>query len=277
MCKVLGVKRSGYYYWLNKGVSKRQKENELLVVEIDKIHRKSRGRYGSPKITIELGKMGYKASRQRVARLMKKAGIRSKISKKFKTTTDSKHSLGFSPHLLDRQFQTNRLGKVWVSDITYIRTALGWLYLTVILDLADRKVIGWALSQGMTAEETTIAAWKMALKNRPVEPGLMFHSDRGVQYAAIAFRRQLGQNLVIQSMSRKANCWDNAVAESFFKILKAELAYDIFFPSEDSARIAIFEFIEIWYNRQRIHQAIGYRTPLQMEQLLTINFNRKAA
>ena len=129
----------------------------------------------------------------------------------------------------------------------------------------------------MSAQETTIAAWKMALNNRPVEPGLMFHSDRGVQYAAITFRRQLDQNLVIQSMSRKANCWDNAVAESFFKILKAELGYDTLFPSENSARIAIFEFIEIWYNRQRIHQAIGYRTPLQMEQLLTININRIAA
>lgn len=277
MCKVFGVSRSGFYQWLGSPISNRAAENQLLTQEIKQVHRKSRARYGSPKITVELQKLGYRVSRPRVARLMKKAGIRSKISKKYKTTTDSNHSLGISPNLLNRQFKVNQLGRVWVSDLTYIWTAQGWMYLTVILDLADRKVIGWALSESMKTSQTIIPAWNMALGNRTIQPGLIFHSDRGVQYAAEQFRHRLSQAGAIQSMSRKANCWDNAVAEAFFKILKAEMGYDTYFHSHKLARIALFEFIEIWYNRQRIHQAIGYRTPFQMEQLLSYNNFANAA
>ena len=154
----------------------------MLLKQIREIYHKSRCRYGSPKITKVLKAKGYIASRQRVARLMKGAGIRSKTTKKYKTTTDSKHKLRVSPNLLNRQFEVEVLGKYWVSDLSYIWTAQGWLYLTIILDLADRKVIGWALSRSMTTEDTVLPAWKMAIKNRPIEPGLIFHSDRGSQY-----------------------------------------------------------------------------------------------
>ncbi|AHM62636.1 integrase catalytic protein [Flammeovirgaceae bacterium 311] len=179
-------------------------------------HKKSRQRYGSPRIYKALkGKHVY-VSRPRVARLMKQANIRAKMKRRFKTTTDSRHSFAVSENLLDRNFTAAATGQAWVSDITYIRTLAGWLYLTVILDLADRKVVGWALSDTMKAKDTTIAALKMALKNRPVVQKLIFHSDRGVQYACDEFRKELRVTpLIRQSMSRKANCWDNAVAESF--------------------------------------------------------------
>lgn len=268
MCEVLEVKRSGYYAWLKRPKSKRKIENEALVLEIRSIHQQSRQRYGSPKITAELRRQGGSASRPRVARLMKEAGIRAKTSKKYRQTTHSNHSQPIAPNRLNRQFEVAQLAQVWVSDITYIWTTEGWLYLTVIMDLADRKIIGWALSQGMSVEETSLPAWQMACKNRPPEEGLIFHSDRGIQYAAQAFTEALVSQNVRQSMSRKGNCWDNAVAESFFKILKAEIGQHIRFTSQKIAQITIFEFIEIWYNRQRIHSSIGYRTPLEMEQLL---------
>lgn len=276
MCQVLGVSRSGYYYWLKRTPSRRERENQVLLTEIRSIYHKSSCRYGSPKITQVLRSQGYSASRPRVARLMKKAGLRSKIRKKYKTTTDSKHNLRVSPNLLKQQFKVKTLGKYWVSDITYLRTAQGWVYLTIILDLADRKVLGWSLSQELTTETTLLPAWKMATKSRAPEPGLLFHSDRGVQYASQAFRMAMAKAKVPQSMSRKANCYDNAVAEAFFNILKSELGYDRYFASFRQAKIALFEFIEIWYNRQRIHASIGYRTPIQMEQILTNNFNRAA-
>lgn len=270
------MSRSGYYYWLKQPPSKRKKYNALLLKEIREIHQASRCRYGSPKITKVLKAKGYKASRPRVARLMKKAGIRSNVRKKYKTTTDSTHNLRISPNLLKQQFEVSTLATSWVSDLSYIRTGQGWLYLTIILDLADRKVVGWALSRTMTVEQTVLPAWKMAIKNRTPQSGLIFHSDRGVQYASHAFREVLAKEKVRQSMSRKANCWDNAVAEAFFKILKSELGYDTHFSSFQQARIALFEFIEIWYNRQRIHGSIGYRTPIQMEQLLLSNLNNAA-
>jgi len=274
MCEVLEVKRSGYYAWLKRPKSKRAIENEELIKEIQSIHQRSHGRYGSPKITAELRRQGC-ASRPRVARLMKAEGIGSKTSKKYRQTTDSNHSLKISANRLKRQFEVTELAKVWVSDITYIWTTEGWLYLTVVMDLADRKIIGWALSKGMFVEETTLPAWKMAVKNRPPEDGLIFHSDRGIQYAAKIFRAAIATKNVRQSMSRKGNCWDNAPAESFFKILKAEIGPGIRFTAREKARITIFEFIEIWYNRQRIHSTIGYRTPLEMEQFLTNNLKTK--
>ena len=276
MCKVLGVSRSGYYYWLKGFPSKRAKENKFLLKEIRSIYYKSRCRYGSPKITKVLRAKGYSASRPRVARLMRKAGLRSKIRRKYKTTTDSKHTMRVSPNLLKRKFKVRTLGKYWVSDITYLRTAQGWLYLTIILDLADRKVLGWALSRDLRTEATVLPAWKMAIKNRVPQPGVIFHSDRGVQYASQAFRELLKKEAVLQSMSHKANCYDNAVAEAFFKILKSELGYDRYFASFQQAKITLFEFIEIWYNRQRIHASIGYRTPVEMEQLLIQKFNQAA-
>lgn len=277
MCEVLEVKRSGYYAWLKRPKSKWKIENEALIFEIRSIHHQSRQRYGSPRITAQLGREGGSASRPRVARLMKEAGIRAKTSKKYRQTTDSNHSEPIAPNHLNRQFKVAKLAKVWVSDITYIWTREGWVYLTVIMDLADRKIIGWALSQGMSVEETTLPAWQMACKNRPPVKGLIFHSDRGIQYAAQAFRDALAAQNICQSMSRKGNCWDNAVAESFFKTLKAEIGQQIKFTSRKKTKIILFEFIEIWYNRQRIHSSIGYRTPQEMEQILTNQIITKKA
>jgi transposase InsO family protein len=206
---------------------------------------------------------------------MKAANIRSIVHKKFKiVTTDSNHNYPVAENLLNRDFSPSIIGKAWVSDITYIKTLEGWLYLTVILDLADRKVIGWALSQTMKACDTVIAAWKMAIKNRAIITELIFHSDRGVQYACHEFRDILKAcPMVVQSMSRKANCWDNAVAESFFKTLKSELVNHIPPKTIAATKIEVFEFLEIWrpplrYNRKRIHASLGYLTPVEYEQKL---------
>jgi putative transposase len=216
MCRVFNVSKSGYYASLNRPVSVRKQQNEKILSLIKEEYSNSKMRYGSPRISKALQAKEIYVSRPRVARLMKQAQIRARIKRSFKVTTDSKHNYAVSEHLLQRNFTAASTGQVWVSDITYIRTLAGWLYLTVVLDLADRKVIGWSLSKTMRAEDTTVAALKMAIRNRPVTKELIFHSDRGVQYACSEFRRELKVNFMIrQSMSRKANCWDNAVAESF--------------------------------------------------------------
>lgn len=277
MCRVFKVSRSGYYDWLNRKPSARQIDNQQALKLIREIYKKSKGRYGSPKITQELKKRGIQISRPRVARIMKAANIKSIVHKRFRvSTTDSNHNYPIADNLLNRNFTPSATGKAWVSDITYIKTLEGWLYLTVIVDLADRKVIGWALSATMKTSDTVIAAWRMAIKNRPITTNLIFHSDRGVQYACHEFRSILRANpLVIQSMSRKANCWDNAVAESFFKTLKAELIHQVKLNTMEITKIEVFEFIEIWYNRQRIHASLGYLTPHEYEQKL--KYHRNAA
>ena len=239
------------------------------MVLIQELHQKSKQRYGSPRIQQALKAQQIVVSRPRVARLMKQAQIRAQLKRRFQATTDSKHKYAVNENLLKRNFTATATGQAWVSDITYIRTLAGWLYLTMILDLADRKVIGWALSETMEAKHTTVAAFRMAIGNRPVTQNLIFHSDRGVQYACEEFRKELqAGSLIQQSMSRKADCWDNAVAESFFKTLKTECVYRNRFENQKAAATTIFEFIEIWYNRERLHSTLGYRTPLQMEQLL---------
>jgi len=270
MCKVLNVSRGGYYNWLTRKSSKRCLENRILTEEIKKIHLESRQRYGSPKITQVLNKETKWVSRQRVARMMKSLDLRSKIKRKYKVTTDSKHNLPVCENILNRDFTAHGLGEKWVSDITYISTKEGWLYLTAIIDLADRKVIGWSLSETMTAEATVIPAWNKAIKNRRIQPGLIFHSDRGVQYACNEFKSVIRNKKIKinQSMSRKGNCWDNAVAESFFKILKSEIGYTVKFETRKEASLVLFEFIEMWYNRKRIHETLGYKTPIEMENLL---------
>jgi transposase InsO family protein len=192
---------------------------------------------------------------------MRQNGIRSVHAKKFKVTTNSKHNYPIMENLLERNFMTNEKASVWISDITYVRTRRGWMYLTVVIDLFDRKVIGWSMSKDMTAANTTIRAWKMAIKNRPLQGKLIFHSDRGIQYACLAFANLLDSyKLVSRSMSRKGDCWDNAVAESFFKTLKVELVYQTIFDSQEMAQIAIFEWIETWYNKNRRHTALGNLT-----------------
>jgi len=262
MCKVFKVSRSGFYAWLKSSPSDRSIENEHLTDQIVKAYHNSKKIYGSPRVTIELNNQGIKVSRPRVARLMKKAKIRSIVKKKFKVTTDSRHKYPIVENKLDRQFKPEKTGAAWVSDITYIKTKQGWLYLTIVLDLGDRKVVGWSLSTTMKAAETVIPAWRMAEKNRPVRQPLIFHSDRGVQYACNEFKSLLAPNpLITRSMSRKGNCWDNAVAESFLKSLKTELVYQNKFLSKEEAALAIFEYIEIWYNRKRLHSALGYMSP----------------
>ncbi len=268
MCNVMKVSTSSYYYWRQNPISKRKKMNQELSKEIKQIHSKSKDTYGSPRITKELKMNGYYVSQKRVAKLMRELNIRSSIKRKFKVTTDSTHKYPVANNLLQQNFNVKQIGQVWVSDITYIRTRKGWLYLTIILDLADRKVIGWALSKNMTCKDTIVAAWRMAIRNRPITQKLIFHSDRGVQYAADEFTRLLKINhMVRQSMSRKGNCWDNAVAESFFKTLKVECVYQYSFQDRNQAAFVIFEYIETWYNRNRRHSALGGLTILEYEYL----------
>jgi len=274
MCRVFNVSRSGYYRWLKYKPSQRSLEREEIIRDIRKIYQDSKQRYGSPKITNCVRELGWHISRPRAARIMRSEGIKSIVMKKFRgTTTDSKHSYPVAENHLSRNFHADDKGQKWVSDITYIPIKQGWLYLTIIMDLYDRKIAGWSLSSTMTTQATTLAAWKMAIRNRPPTQQLLFHSDQGVQYAAFAFTDQLKQNNVKQSMSRKGNCWDNAVAENFFKILKSELVKHSDYHSILQAKTEIFEFIEIWYNRKRKHKYLGYKTP---EQFGKINYSKCA-
>ena len=275
MCKVFKVNRSTFYARQRYLPSKRTNENRFLLSRIRSIHRRSEATYGSPRITEELNAQGIKVSEPRVARLMKRHGIRAIRRRKFVVTTDSKHNYPVADNKLNRNFTVDAPGKVWVSDITYIKTGKGWLYLTVIVDLYDRKVIGWAQSSNMSAKNTSIAAWKMAVTNRPPSNHLIFHSDRGIQYACQEFTELLdARRNVERSMSRKGNCWDNAVAESFFKTLKIEHVYRRRFPDKEDAAVSIFEWIETWYNRHRRHSALGNLT---IEEFTRKSKNKNAA
>ncbi|MCX2477439.1 IS3 family transposase [Pedobacter sp. MC2016-05] len=274
MCRVFRVSNSGFYYWLNHPKGKRHVESISLLQEISDIYSESKKVYGSPRIAAKLAKKGIRASRPRVARIMRKAGIQSIIRKKWVKTTDSDHAHPVAENVLNRDFSAVRPGEKWVSDLTYIRTGAGWVYLTTVIDLSDRKVVGWSLSDNMEAKNTTVSAFQMAKANRKIEDTLIFHSDQGVQYACSEFRQQLTGLPIIQSMSRKGNCWDNAVAESFFKTMKTEMVYQRTFKTKEQAYLAIFEYIEVWYNRKRIHSSLGYLTPLEVEKTI---INRKRA
>ena len=267
MCKVFKVTKSSYYRWFSEGPSDRWKENEALLIAIMDIFEESKDSYGSIRMTRELKERGWNVGQNRIANMMRAAGLHARKPKKFKVTTDSKHNYPVAPNILDREFHASNPGEVWVSDLTYVRTKNGWLYLTVIIDLYDRKVIGWSMSKGMSAVETVIPAWIMATRNRPITQKLIFHSDRGTQYACNEFTKILkANNLIIQSMSRKGNCWDNAVAESFFKTIKVEWIYTQNFINQEQAQLSIFEWIESWYNRRRRHSAIGYQTIEEFER-----------
>lgn len=271
MCQVLVVSRSGYYKWLKAVPSNRSLRNEALTQEIRRVFESKKKRYGSPRIAMELRKAGIKVSRPLVAKLMKKEQLRSIIKRKFKSTTDSNHHYPIVANELDRVFTTERINQAWVSDITYIRTKKGWLYLTMVLDLFDRKVIGWALSTTLHLQVTSIAAFKMALINRPVDPTLplIFHSDRGVQYACKEFVDEVNKcKSLVRSMSRKGNCWDNAVAESFFKSLKVELIYQQRYETKKEAELSVFEYIEGFYNTTRRHSQLNNLTILEFHQAI---------
>lgn len=260
MCKVLKVHSSSYYKWKARPASKRALMKDKIKQQITSIYFASKQRYGSPRITAELNAMGYKISRVTVAKYMKELGLRSKLSKKFKVTTDSKHNYLIVDNVLNRNFTPAEPSQVWVSDITYLQTKEGFMYLTSLIDLYDRKMIGWSLSNTMSTADTTLAAWRMAIKNRPLKKGLIFHSDQGVQYATKKFTNVLESYGVTRSMSRKGNCWDNAVAESFFKSLKTELIYGNKLVAKQQMEIDVFEYIEIWYNKKRRHRALNYKT-----------------
>ncbi len=266
MCRVLKVSSSGFYRWLMHPKSNRDRKTEAMSVlikgEFDHRHRI----YGSPRIAQALKDKHHHVSRSYVARLMKKMHLRSKIRKRYVGTTDSDHDYKPAENLLQRDFSAVGISQKWVGDITYIKTATGWLYLTSVIDLADRKVIGYSFSSDMTAKNTVVAALKTAFKTRGVRSGMIFHSDRGVQYACKEFTSLLGCYQITQSMSRKGNCWDNAVAESFFKTLKTEFVYHKHFQNKEIAKFEIFRYIEGFYHARRIHSALGGKTPNQMEQ-----------
>jgi putative transposase len=255
-----GIAPSRYYDWESKQQSERAKQEAALLALIRRIFAKFRGRYGAPRVHGELAREGVAVSRKRVARLMREAGLRAKGSRKYKATTDSDHALPVAPNLLQRDFKTDRPNAVWVSDITYIWTREGWMYLAAIIDLYSRKIVGWSLADRMTTS-LVCDALDAAVKLRRPPPGLLFHSDRGSQYASHAFRRRLWRHQMRQSMSRRGNCWDNAVAESFFATLKKELIRDRALDTRAQTRGEIFEYLEVFYNRQRAHSLLSYETP----------------
>lgn len=269
MCRVLEVSRAGYYAWRARPLCERVKEDRWLRGRIRQIHHEVQGRYGSPRVHQELRALGIPCGKHRVARLMRADGLTAKSAPRFRVTTQSDHAERVAPNVLNREFAVEtaaRPDRIWVADLTYILTREGWLYLAVILDLATRRVVGWALRTRLD-HELALTALRMALAHRGARGGL-HHSDRGVQYASRAYQQLLRAADFTPSMSRVGNCWDNAVVESFFATLTKELLVDGVFPSRESASRELFTFIEIWYNRKRRHSALGYRTPVEIEAVL---------
>ena len=264
MCNVLGIVRQSYYAWRNRGPSQREQENEKLLEEIKEIHRHSRQTYGSPRIHQALKAQGIVVGRNRVARLMREHGIRAIQKRKKKWTTDSSHSLPIAPNLVNRQFEVDGSDKLWLADLTYVRTEEGWLYLAAILDVHSRKVVGWAMDQTMS-RKLCMDALGMAVMVRQPGEGLVHHSDRGSQYASADYQAMLEEHGIHCSMSRKGDCWDNAPMESFFGSLKTESLHRYKFKTRNDARREIFEYIEIFYNRKRIHSALGFNSPEAFE------------
>jgi transposase InsO family protein len=271
-CRMLEVSRAAYYEWSKNVVSRRQATDEELKVKIVKIHKASRHTYGAPRITRKLREQRICVSKKRVARLMNILGLAGRCKRRFKKTTisdplaDTKDAVD----LIKRTFGpgVREIDTAWCGDITYVRTWEGWLYVATVIDLESRKVIGLAMADHMRAE-LVCDAIQMALEHRRPEAGLIFHSDRGSQYTSKTFRQLLDENGVIQSLSRVGQCWDNAVAESFFSTLKEELVYRTCLPTRAIAKRAIFEYVEVFYNRQRLHSSLGYMTPVQYELRLT--------
>src|SRR4030066_1036075 len=264
MCLVIGASRSGYYGWKRQPQSKRQRENEKILMEIRESHKNSHRAYGSPRITEDLQANGTKCGKNRVARLMKRNGIAGKAKKKFKATTNSKHNLPVAENLLKQNFAAEKPNTVWVSDITYIWTLEGWLYIAVILDLYSRQVVGWAMSNRLSSDFVIKALYQAIGRRKPAK-GCIFHSDRGVQYASLDFRDVLKDYSFIQSMSRKGNCYENAVTESFFHTLKIEHVYDYRYETRAEATQSIFEYIEMFYNRRGGHSPLGFGSPVSFE------------
>jgi transposase InsO family protein len=264
MCRALAVSAAGYYAWRSRPESTRAVSARTLRAAIRLIHRESRETYGSPSIWDALVKQGHRVGEHRVARLMRQDGIRAKTVKKWRATTQSQHRFPVAANTLDRAFTVEAPNRVWAGDITYVWTTEGWLYLAVVLDLYSRRVIGWAMGHRLSVDLAE-QALTMALANRRPRAGLLHHSDRGSQYAAMRYQRLLAAHGVTVSMSRKGNCWDNACIESFFGTLKRELVYHRHYATRDDATRDIFEYIEVFYNRQRRHSTLGYNSPAEYE------------
>jgi transposase InsO family protein len=268
MCRVLTVAPAGFYDWLTRAPSARAIADERLMLNIRVAHARSDGTYGAPRVQRDLRDDGLAVSTKRVARLMRRAELRGQPGPAPRPrTTDSAHALPVAPNVLDRQFDVQsvrQLNRVWVSDLTYVPTAEGWVYLAIVLDLASRRVVGWAMSESLQAG-LALDALRMAIAARRPGAGLLHHSDRGSQYAAAEYRALLARHGMLASMSRKGDCWDNAVAESFFATLERELVGRRDWRTHAEARQAIFRYIETWYNRQRRHSTLGYVSPARYE------------
>lgn len=273
LCNVMQVSRSGFYSWSCRDKSNREKDRERLVPKVKAIHREVKGSYGARRISEELTAAGEPCGRVKAATLMKLAQVTAKQKKRFKATTDSKHNLPVAPNLLNRNFTTSRPDSVYCSDITYIWTTEGWLYLVVIIDLFSRKVVGWSLNKRMT-KKLVINALQMAIWRRRPSPGLIFHSDRGSQYCSKDFQLLLRKNQMKCSMSRKGDCWDNSVAESFFGSLKTERIFGSSYLTRKQAKQDVIDYIEMFYNSKRRHSYLGYLSPNDFEKEMEL---KKAA
>ena len=260
LCRVLGVSRSGYFAWSGRAESRRSEERRRLLGRIRAVHEASRKTYGSPRIHRQLVAEGERLSRGRVERLMAMGGIRAWQRRRFVATTDSKHRLPVAENLLERAFDVEAPDKVWVSDITHVPTAEGWLYLAGVVDLGTRQVVGWSMSERLD-KRLVVEALRLAYGRRKPGAGLLHHSDRGCQYASQEYQELLKEYGMRASMSRKGNCWDNAPMESFFASLKKELVHRERFGTRQEARKALFEYIEVFYNRKRLHSSLGYLAP----------------
>ena len=260
------VSRSGYYHWLDRPESNRNIENKELTNVITDIFVKSRHVYGTRRIADQLTKRDICISRHQISRLMALAGLSCKTKRKFRVTTDSKHHKPISPNLLNREFNVIRPDTYWVGDITYIPTNAGWLYLATVIDLYSRQIVGWSMANNMKAKLVNDALTMAIWKRKPKRGSLIWHTDQGSQYASDSHRSILKDHDIIQSMSRKGNCWDNAVAESFFKTIKSELTSHYQFNNQQEAKNVIFEYIEVFYNRIRTHSANNYLPPVEFER-----------
>ena len=267
MCEVLEVSRSGFYAWRSRPESQRSKQHRKILEEINDIHSdRDMKSYGSPRIHRELLSRGIECSENTVARLMRERGLAARMRRKYKVTTDSSHSLPLAENVLNREFEQANPDRVWLADVTYIWTQEGWLYLAAVLDVYSRKVVGWSMSHRMPAS-LVMDALQMALGRRRPEPGsLIHHSDRGSQYASEDFQQLLREQNITCSMSRRGNCWDNAMMESFFATLKKERVHHESYETRESARQSVFEYIELFYNTRRRHSALGYLSPEAYEQ-----------
>jgi len=265
LCEVMRVSRSGYYSWLNREQSPRQQEYERLIPVVQEADRVSKQTYGARRIAKEVEAVGVPCGKTKARTLMKMANVSAKQKKKFKVTTDSKHNMPVAPNLLGRQFKVEEPDKVYVSDLTYLWTQEGWLYLVVIIDLFSRQVVGWSLNKRMT-KQLVMNALRMAYWRRKPAAGLLFHSDRGSQYCSTDFQRMLKSYKMVSSMSRKGDCWDNSVAESFFGSLKTERVYFSSYRSRKEARQDVVDYIEMFYNSRRRHSYLGYLSPRQFEE-----------